>query len=138
MGKLSLVQYTGGRSHFMQASITVQNSADGRQTHPLRAAARFMQQKTNHHLEFLVDKIPERSDRAPVARVISRTSFNTQSPSISGPIITSIPASPSPADKGEGDDDAAGESDDGAEGSATRKAKTSSAGESLRCRIKHG
>ncbi|WVF72103.1 hypothetical protein IAT40_006915 [Kwoniella sp. CBS 6097] len=84
---------------------------NSQETHPIRAAARFMKQKADHHLEFLLDK----NERAanPLQSLLSHISIGSPLP---GPSIGGSQSQRSPSRLGEGvtgaDEDAAGESDD--------------------------
>ncbi|WVQ98831.1 hypothetical protein IAU59_005962 [Kwoniella sp. CBS 9459] len=84
---------------------------NSQETHPIRAAARFMKQKADHHLEFLLDK----NERAanPLQSLLSHISIGSPLP---GPSIVGSQSQRSPSRLGEGvaggDEDAAGESDD--------------------------
>ncbi|WWD15998.1 hypothetical protein CI109_100422 [Kwoniella shandongensis] len=87
---------------------------NSQESHPLRAAARYMKQKADHHLEFLVDK-NERPPN-PLQALLPQAT-----PTQAGPTATTTgsgPRSPSRAGDGSGpgvpggDEDAAGESDD--------------------------
>lgn len=53
MGELLSLQYSGG-GYIWRPPVRYAEPIS--QTHPLRAAARFMKQKADHHLEFLADK----------------------------------------------------------------------------------
>ncbi|OCF45433.1 hypothetical protein I317_00679 [Kwoniella heveanensis CBS 569] len=84
---------------------------NSQETHPIRAAARFMKQKADHHLEFLLDK----NERAvnPLQSLLSQFSVGSPLP---GPSIGGSQSQRSPSRFGEGvaggEEDAAGESDD--------------------------
>ena len=82
------------------------------QDHPLRATARYMRKKAEHHLQYLQDRV----DRGP--------GISLQIPGLSGPNprSSSIRLGSHGADRGEGesgpggmdeDEDAAGEDEDG-------------------------
>ncbi|KAK4686338.1 transcriptional activator SPT7, partial [Tremellales sp. Uapishka_1] len=89
----------------------IYNTSDA---HPLRASARFMQQKANHHLEFLVDRI-DRSAHAKILPIRPSHVAAVSSPKPVGPTVQPT------IDTG----DAAGESDaDGDDIWANKKGST--------------
>ncbi|WVQ78346.1 hypothetical protein IAT38_000431 [Cryptococcus sp. DSM 104549] len=90
---------------------------NSQETHPLRASARFMKQKADHHLEYLAD----RTERSKQLQALLPPTTGTASPAPgssagagpSGP-ATGLAAGVSSRlrDEAGGDEDAAGESDD--------------------------